>query len=281
MVPMSKVLPSVLILLLVLAACGRRTTTLPDSGSPAGLEASAQEPLPGQETDGQEDSQPELEAPPAITMSPAQNATPRPLSPSLSLPESPVATEMPASVAPASVAPAPRTPAPRTPGVKIPVVQPSRSLAGHDRFLVSRPFGGVGPADFELGLLFEEKADLPFRPLLNGLARALTAKTLKAAAFSSQALILAELLYNPDLVLAPVVTRVRFSEARRMPGTTYALGIRLFSDTGFAEGLAILGTDEEDNWQIEHLDLDLKGPWKPTSRAEPWDPYGYSRNLFD
>ena len=66
-----------------------------------------------------------------------------------------------------------------------------------------------------------------------------------------------------------------------MPGTTYSIGIRLFSDTGFAKGLAILGTDEEDNWVVNHLDLDLPGLEEQKVRDKPWDPYGYSRNSFD
>jgi hypothetical protein len=154
-------------------------------------------------------------------------------------------------------------------------------LAGHDRFLVSRPFGSIRPADFELGPLFDRKTDASLGTLLNGLAQALTEKSLKAANFSTQALMLAELLYKPDLVSAPGITHIRFSKGNRMPGAAYSFGIRFFSVTGAATGLVILGSDDEDKWVIEHLDLDLRGLGEPRDRSIPWDPYGYSRNLFD
>ena len=118
-------------------------------------------------------------------------------------------------------------------------------------------------------------------PLLASLAQALMKKDLKTAAFNSQALVLAELLYNPDLLSAPEIVRVRFSEARRVPGAAYTLGIRLFSGEGSAQGLAILGSDEKDDWVIEHLDFDLQNLGKQSERTTLLDPYGYSRNLFD
>jgi hypothetical protein len=118
-------------------------------------------------------------------------------------------------------------------------------------------------------------------PLLDGLAQALTAKKLDAAAFSSQGLLLARLLYAPALDSAPALTTVRYSEPRRLPGSSFAVALRLFSESGSAEGMAILKADEAGTWLIEQLDLDLAGLDKPVTRSEPWDPYGYSRNLME
>jgi hypothetical protein len=140
---------------------------------------------------------------------------------------------------------------------------------------------GVGPADFELGLLFDRHENPSFEPLLTDLATALMKNTLKTAAFNDQALMLAELLYSPDLASNPEVVRIRFSEVTRRPGASYTLEIRLFSELGSAKGLAILGSDEDDTWVIEHLDLDLRGLGEEKERSTLWDPYGYSRNLFD
>jgi hypothetical protein len=169
-----------------------------------------------------------------------------------------------------------------TPDAKPVVVQPSRSLAGHDRFLVSQPFNGIRPADFELGLLMDRTFDPEsITPLLDGLAQALTGKNLETAGFSSQGLVLASLLYDPALDAAPAITTVRYSELRRLPGTRYAVALRLFSETGSADGLAILGADEDGSWLIEQLDLDLAELDKPVTRNELWDPYGYSRNLME
>ena len=241
----------ILILLLPLAACGNRTITRPDADNHSGL-----------------DNQP------AIGKSTIQSAPPTAMvatGPPSASPSHPDSRTAPAANAPASNA-----------LVKTSVpVQPSRSLAGHDRFLVSRPLSLVRPADFELGLLLDRKTDLRFVPLLDGLAKAFTKKTFKAAAFSTQALVLAELLYSPELASAPLVTHVRFSEAKRQPGATHTLGIRLFSESGSALGLVILGTDDEDNLLIEHLDLELRGLGEQTTRSTPWDPYGYSRTVFD
>ena len=228
-----------------------------DKDNPAGLETSKPEPIPeaepvGQEAVREQNLQPEPESKAPIVMNPVPAATP-----------------------------AARTPATKAGATRPVVVQPSRSLAGHDRFLVSRPFAGVRSADFELGLLFDRQEDPSLEPMINDLTQAFTEKTLKTAAFDPQALMLAELLYNPALSSAPDIIRIRYSEIRPMPGAAYSLGIRLFSDTGFAKGLAILGTDEEDNWVIDHLDLDLPGLAVQRVRSKPWDPYGYSRNLFD
>ena len=258
--PMRKVFAAVLILLLFLAACCSRSTTISDRDSPVGLETSKPERILEAEPVVQEavresNLQPEPESQAPITMSP--------------VPATPAAT------------PSARTPAAKAVATRQVVVQPSRSLAGHDRFLVSRPFEGVRPADFELGLLFDRQENPSFEPMINALTQAFTQKTLKALALDPQALRLAELLYSPTLSSAPDIIRIRFSEIRSMPGTTYSIGIRLFSDTGFAKGLAILGTDEEDNWVVNHLDLDLPGLEEQKVRDKPWDPYGYSRNSFD
>ena len=204
----------------------------------------------------QEPSQPGSEQQTAIDMVPVQNAAPATMT-AANPPEPKAKVEAPA------------------------VIQPSRSLAGHDRFLVTRPFGSVGPADFEIGLLLDRNADPRLGHLLIGLTQAFKEKTLKAAAFSAEALMLAGLLYDSVLVSAPEITGVRFSEIRLTPGAGPTLGIRLFSETGSAQGLAILGTDDEDNWLVEHLDLDLAGLQEKAERSILWDPYGYSRNLFD
>jgi hypothetical protein len=273
-------------MLLFLSACGKKTTTLPGNGDPAGQVETTQAPPSGEKATEQEESKPELEPPPAITMSPAQTSSPI-ASPTSSKAGSPTTTpiEKPPSSSlpsPASLtAPLAKTPVAKTPAAKTPLVQPSRSLAGHDRFLVSRPFGSVRPADFELGLLFDSKAEPVLGVLLNDLAKAISEKKLPATIFSSQGFLLAELLYSAVLASAPEVTRIRFSEARQLPGAPYTVGIRLFSEKGFAAGLAIIDTDEESKWLIEHLDLDLKELGEQKTRSQPWDPYGFSRNLFD
>jgi hypothetical protein len=170
----------------------------------------------------------------------------------------------------------------KTPAVRAVVVQPSRSLAGHDRFLVSSPFGVARPSDFELGPLLDRTiVPSSITPLLDGLAQALAGKNLETADFSSQGLMMARLLYDPDLDSAPAITKVRFSELIRMPGTSYAVALRLFSGLAYAEGLAILGTDDDGNWLIEQLDLELEGLDEPVTRSKAWDPYGYSRNLME
>ncbi|MFH2113300.1 MAG: hypothetical protein ABIJ86_02175 [Spirochaetota bacterium] len=264
---MNKVRPLVMIILLTLAACGNRTTSMPGKDSIVGMEATTPTP-----PTGQEGAQSGLAQQPGISMS-TTNAT-------AEKPEAQSAPPTGAAKAPAGAAKAPVAAA-KASAAKVVVIQPSRSLAGHDRFLVSRPFGEVQPADFELGPLMDRTIDPSITPLLDGLAKAMLDKKLEAATFSSQGLMLAQLLYAADLASAAVITKVRFSEARHMPGTAYAVAMRLFSELGFADGLAILGTDDEGNWLIEQLDLELDGLGEPATRSELWDPYGYSRNLLD
>jgi len=254
---MSKVHLLMMIMLLTLAACGNRTASRAGKDSIASQEASTQTPPSGQTDDS---TTPDTDAaePPATAMAISASA---------------VEATVSAVKAPVSAA--------KAPAAKAVVVQPSRSLAGHDRFLVSQPFGRVRPADFELGLLLNRDIDPSITPLLNGLAQALSDKRLEAAAFSSQGLMLASLLYSPDLDSAPAIIKVRYSELRHMPGKTYTVALRLFSEPGFADGLAILGTNEDGTWLIEHLDLELEGLDKPGTRTEIWDPYGYSRNSLE
>jgi hypothetical protein len=248
---MRNILPLVMMLILTLSACGNRAATRQDRSSSTGEETTSQS-MP--QSNAAEDS-----GSPMVTTGLAAKAPEG---------QTPGGKASPAGTPPSTVRPV--------------VVQASRSLAGHDRFLVSQPFDGTRPADFELGPLLDRTSDPEsITPSLDGLAQALTGKKLETAAFSSQGLLLASLLYAPALDAAPKITRIRYSELRRLPGRSYAVALRLFSESGFAEGLAILQADEDGSWLIEQLDLDLAGLDKPVTRNELWDPYGYSRNLME
>ena len=234
----------------------------------------------GESLTAQKTVQAESDSSPDITMStPKAVVSNSPLEPQTDLPGS-IVDQADQIGAKQTISQPPPSP-PKAPTPKPPPVQAARTLAGHDRFLVSRPLGSVKPADFSLGLLLDKTEDPSITALLEGLSRSLVDKKLEDAKFSSQGRMLAEILYKSELALAPKITRLRFSEPETMPGSTRSLALRLFSELGSAEGLVILGSDEKGEWQIEHLDLELDGLEKTKTSDELWDPYGYSRNLLE
>lgn len=282
---MSRLTVIAFVLLLPLASCGDTSAARSGSTSPGGAEPPGKLAIVPATA---------MEAPPPAAQTPSLSEAGAPSSPVL--PETPTVPEegLPPGTLqsqntssrenpPATTGriAGSRSPVARTPMSALPIVQAARSLAGPDRFLVARPLSEIQAADFELGSLYDKLSDPSLSSSLDGLVRGLTTKKLKDAAFSSQGLRLAELLYSPELEAAPTITRVRFSRSSPIPGSTQALNFRLFSASGAGSGFAIFGMDEQGNWQIEHLDLDLQGLRDRPIRSSPWDPYGYSRNLLD
>ncbi len=286
---MSKALSLMIIPILILAACGNRTVSSPlkdytpsntsATQIPSDTQENTQENTRKNTQEGiQEGTQAEPVLEPAIAISTARPSEAE--EPSAIAMQAPETARKEAETVIETPAFAPKPP-PKPPAARAVVLQPARSLAGHDRFLVSQPLRAIGPADFELGPLLDKNLDPSITPLLDALAEAISDKKLESVAFSTNGLILAKLLYETELASAPAITKVRYSEARRMPGTTYAVALRLFSELGSTVGLALLGNDADGNWLIEQLDLELDRLDEPSTESELWDPYGYSRNSLD
>jgi hypothetical protein len=276
MTAMSRYFPLVIIPILILASCGNRTASKPGDDS-----INSQSPALQNPPEVQAGSQMEAEQEPLLPMSTAMPTGSDEAAPvAMKTPETTIKAAETASKPP-PVASKPLPAGTASPASRAVVVQPARTLAGHDRFLVSRPVSSIRPADFILSLLLDRTTDPTLLPLLDGLAEAMKDKKLETAGFSNNGLMLAKLLYETDLASAPAITKVRYSEPRRIPGASYAVAFRLFSESGSADGLVLFGSDDDGKWMIEQLDLELDGLDTPRERTGLWDPYGYSRNSLD
>jgi len=164
------------------------------------------------------------------------------------------------------------------------------SLGGHDRHLVLRPLDRVLAADFELGILMDERTDPDLWTTLKSLEIGLVSEKLPYELFSNNASALARIIYPKERLQG--ITAVRFAAPRAGTGSTASIGIRIFtrrstmtsgetsnrSGIGLpvrssATGLVILVQGTAGSWNVEHFELDLGALAIPMERSDIWDPY--------
>ncbi|MBN2875206.1 MAG: hypothetical protein JXM71_08925 [Spirochaetales bacterium] len=163
---------------------------------------------------------------------------------------------------------------------------PSSSLAGHDRFLIHRPFDAVPAADFEIGTLSSLPANQQLSTTLSKIREGFMKGSLPYDIFSPDMAAISRLLYDEPAGPPLVVRDVRFGESQAVPGGAMSVPLRLLASVGDAQeaavpraatGLILLSPGDKGAWVVEHLELDIEALLREYADWGSWDPYTRTR----
>ncbi len=152
---------------------------------------------------------------------------------------------------------------------KPPAAQAAPSLAGHDRFLALGEGPPIPAADFLIGPLAmgADERLAPMALLRGGIDK----RELDPKAFAGSSWRISSLVFGDAYAKAKPIQELRIGLPRASEGGL-ALAFRLLGGELSATGQAILHSDADGVWRIEHFELDKDALSSPRQELRGWEP---------